>query len=540
MSSLAEYVVADAARESRLREEGLWNDDTILTYLERHARENPDGVAIIDGQNRISWSELQSMTATAASGLAAAGVQHGDVVAVQLPNSIEFVLSFLGCAMIGAAFQPVHLPYRGNDLEFLLKHSGARAFVGLSGDEKYSPVAAVKALDGPEVCVGVGARQDDVHSWDDVIAASGDTSGLQPLQATDPFLLLYTSGTTSSPKGVPHASTTILSGVRACSEELGFSSDDRFLILSYFSHMWGITAFTIAIYAGSATVLTPKFTPEIFGAALQDADPTVVIGAPVHILKADEEGVFDRFSFNSLKILITSGSGFPAGSFVRVSEKLKPARILELWGMTEVAPICVTRPDSDLKKSMGTVGPCLPHSQVRVIGGEGEVLPPGSKGELQINASSVFCGYLRNPEANASSFDDEGWFDTGDVATIDADGIVQINGRTKEVINRGGVKFSVTDVEKAVVEHDAISMCSIVPVPDSIMGEKACCVAVVSPSDNVGLADLCEYLSTAGVEKTKWPEYLVTVDAMPMTPTGKPQREKVIQIAVEATGESAS
>ena len=365
----------------------------------------PDSPALISDNESLSWSELLSSSRAIAKGFTKAGIRRGDVVAVQLPNSFEFAQSLFACAMVGAVFQPVHLPYRGNDLKFLLQHSNARAFVGLSGDSDYSAIRSVAALGGPELCIGVGGEIEGEVSWVDLSAECENHCELTPLAAVDPYLLLYTSGTTSSPKGVPHASTTMLSGVRSCSDELRFSSEDRFLILSYYSHMWGITAFTIALYAGAATIMTPKFTPAIFGSALANHDPTVVIGAPVHILKADEAGVFEASSASSLKYLITSGSAFPGGSLTRVTDKLKPARILELWGMTEVAPICITRPESSVEAAMGTVGPCLPHSEVRVIASDGSELPPDTAGELQINASSVFFGYLNNPEANASSFD---------------------------------------------------------------------------------------------------------------------------------------
>ena len=132
----------------------------------------------------------------------------------------------------------------------------------------------------------------------------------------------------------------------------------------------------------------------------------------------------------------------------------------------------------------------------------------------------------------------DGWFSTGDIASIDEIGVVRIQGRTKEVINRGGVKFSVTDTEKIINRHQAVSICSVVPVPDSIMGEKACCVVHLRANETLDLPALCDYLMEQGVEKMKWPEYVVTVDSIPMTPTGKPQREKITTIAAAATKEA--
>ena len=184
------------------------------------------------------------------------------------------------------------------------------------------------------------------------------------------------------------------------------------------------------------------------------------------------------------------------------------------------------------------MGPRLPHCDVRVVGNDGQPVENGLPGELQVSGSSVFGGYLKNAEANAASFTADGWFITGDIASIDRDGVVRIEGRTKEMINRGGVKFAVTDVENCVARHRGIAQCAIVPVPDPEFGEKACCVVVAQDEWRFGLEAICAHLADNGVEKVKWPEQLVVVDEMPLTPTGKIMKGRLSEIAASASQEN--
>ena len=518
------------------------SDDTVVRWLLKHAAQYPDSICAVGNGRRLTYADVNAAVGRVAGGLNRIGIRRGDVVTVQLPNAVEFLVSYLAVAAVGAIFQPAHLPYKGSDLRFLLAHSGARAFIGLGDGCIRSAVQNVLKM------------QAELPSLDFVISVGDDHRGAIPFrqlenssciddfgalpQPGDTFLLLYTSGTTSNPKGVPHTSRTMLSGAASCADELQFGRDDLVYVLSYGSHMWGLSAFTMALYKGSSVLLGDRFSPAIFGTNVACHEPTIVICAPVHLVKAAAEGVLASTDTSSIRQVVTSGSGFPGETAVEIHEMLGGADMLELLGMTEVAPVCVSRPGSPFETTNGTVGPKLPHCDIRVVDNDGLSVGNGLPGELQVIGSSVFEGYLKNSEANAASFTADGWFITGDVASIDRDGVVRIGGRTKDVINRGGVKFAVTEIETCIARHTDIEQCAIVPVSDPEYGEKACCVVIEKGDSRLRLETICAYLADHGVEKMKWPEQLIVVNEMPLTPTGKIMKGRLSDIAARVRQDS--
>ena len=217
----------------------------------------------------------------------------------------------------------------------------------------------------------------------------------------------------------------------------------------------------------------------------------------------------------------TSGSNFPPDQLRKIRDMLPNGDILELWGMTEIAPGAFTRPGTPPEVSVGTVGPPVPGCEMRIVSPDGQLLGDGEEGELEVRGIAVFTGYLANPEANASCFTSDGWFKTGDVAIRNSNGHYRITGRIKEIINRGGVKFSTLEVEKTLVTHPRIKACAVVPVSDPVYGERACCCVVIDGNETLSLQDICAYLQQKEIGKLMWPERLEVLDSLPMTPTGK-------------------
>ena len=229
--------------------------------------------------------------------------------------------------------------------------------------------------------------------------------------------------------------------------------------------------------------------------------------------------LFDGRELSLLKLVILSGSACPPALVEALSEKIPSASISQLWGMTELQAGLYTRPGDPLETTMQSAGKPSPGAEVRIVSPErGDVLEPGEEGELQIRGCLLFPGYFRNDEANEAAFAEGGWFRSGDLAVRDDAGNVAITGRIKD-INRGGVKFNPRDVEELLDAHPKIGQSAIVPMPDDVLGERACLFATVS--SEVTLEELCDYLLARGIAKNKLPEKLVIVDAMPMTPTRK-------------------
>ncbi|MDP6108847.1 MAG: AMP-binding protein, partial [Rhodospirillales bacterium] len=194
----------------------------------------------------------------------------------------------------------------------------------------------------------------------------------------------------------------------------------------------------------------------------------------------------------------------------------------QLWGMTETAAGTISRPDDDIEIPANSAGRATPGDEIRVVSTEeGAPLPADTEGELQVRGCSVFAGYLDNQEANDEAFAGDGWFRTGDLAMIDRDGNMRITGRTKDVINRGGVKFNPADIEDLISKHAKVAEAAIVPMSDPVLGEKSCCFAVAAAGENPNLEELCAYLDDNKISKNKWPERLELIDEMPLTPTRK-------------------
>ena len=484
---------------------GWWAGDTLTTWLERHARERSAAPAIHLGELVVSYGELRAQTESLASAFHRLGLARGDVVAIQLPNVPEFLIAYLAIARLGAVTMTLHTPYRAAECETLLRHSRARAVI-----------CSTEALEHMPKLERVITLEELTETIETESVAE-----LPPAPvASDPCLLLYTSGTTSSPKGVPLNYHNMLSNARLSAPEHGLTADGVHLSAAPFTHLYGLYSFHAALAVGASNLLLPSFKPPELVSSIESGRPTAMWTAPAHIGACMSAHLFDGRELSSLKLVILSGSVCLPALVEALAEKIPSASISQLWGMTELQAGLYTRPGDPLETAMRSAGRSSPGAEVRIAGSDGnEVLAPGEEGELQIRGCLLFPGYLRNDEANEAAFAEGGWFRSGDLAVRDEVGNVAITGRIKDIINRGGVKFNPRDVEELLDTHPKIRQSAIVPMPDDVLGERACLFATAS--SEVTLEELCEYLLEQGIAKNKLPEKLVIVDEMPMTPTRK-------------------
>lgn len=205
-------------------------------------------------------------------------------------------------------------------------------------------------------------------------------------------------------------------------------------------------------------------------------------------------------------------------------------RIGQLWGMTETAGATYCRDSGPKDLALTSAGSAAPGNEVRIVSrDDGGVLSSYIEGELQVRGSSVFPGYFDNPEANEESFTDDGWFKTGDLAMLDQDQNLIITGRIKDIISRGGVKFNPADIEELIMSHPSINQAAIIPMPDEVLGERACCFITVTQSQNINLKEICEFLDSKRISKNKWPERLEIIKEMPLTPTKKIIKSRLLE-----------
>ena len=518
------------AQVRRFKEQGYWADETLIDWLIRHVDARPNNIAIIFEDMRLSYAELFEKARALATGLKGLGIGKGDIVALQLLNVPEFVISHAAISLLGAVMQTMHMPYRGAEMENLLGHSGTRAFICVDAFGDY-PTAEV-----------VGQARTKLPALEHVIVlgdATAGTTSFAELGATepaelddppapdDPCLMMYTSGTTASPKGVATTYRPFLNNARLAAVEFAMTPDDVVLSAAPFTHLYGLCAMHLALNAGAAVCLLPRFAPADFAATVESGGATVLFTGPAHNTGCLAAGLFDGHDFASVRFSIISGAPCSPELARTVDEKLINGRVLQLWGMTEIQAGAYSRLDDSADARHTSIGQVSPGNELRVVGEDGTALAAGVEGELQIRGASVFPGYYDNDQANVSAFDDD-WFRTGDLATIDDGGYLRLTGRIKEIINRGGVKFNPLDLESLINQMPEVQVSAIVPMPDPVLGEKACVFVQPNGEAEIRLDAITAHLDAHQIAKNKWPERLEVIAAMPLTPTNKIIKGKLI------------
>ncbi|MDN2565611.1 acyl--CoA ligase [Aquibium sp. A9E412] len=500
---------------------------TLPAWLALHRRERADAIALCGDGEAVSYRQLADDTQRLAAGLARAGIGKGDVVAAQLANTRAFVTAFLASATLGAVFQTLHMPYRQKELRYLLEHSGARAVFAVSTGAADAPVHEMlrlrDALASLDTVIAVGAPVAGATSYD----ALFDTPPETRFPAADPqttYLLLYTSGTTAEPKGVPHSAEAFLGNAHRSAAELGITADSRILSLAAFSHLYGLFTIHLALAAGATICLLPAYRPPALPDDLARLRPTHVFAAPAHFAPVVADGGLTAAHTRTIEVACLSGTTVPPSLARALDGLLENGVVIQLWGMSELQAGTFGRPDDPLDTRLATAGRASPRTELRVVTDAAEPVAPGAEGQLEVRGPSVFAGYLGNREASEASFRSDGWFRTGDLARISAEGFLTLTGRTKEIINRGGVKYNPIEVELVALGHPAVLQCAVVPYPDPVLGERACLCVEARPDAAIGLDEVCAMLEERGIAKFKWPERLEIFEQLPLTPTRKVMR----------------
>jgi cyclohexanecarboxylate-CoA ligase len=503
-----------------------WTADTVATYLERWAQQTPEAIAVAaPGYRALSYAAALDRAERLAAALAALGVRRGDVVAVQLPSAPDFVVIYYAAARLGAVLSTLHMPYGAAEAEPLLRHGRTRAvFCGAATDKSDPPamfLALAARLPNLKHIVSTGSPRPGVLALDDLVAGADRSALPPPPVATDAALMCYTSGTSDAPKAVPHSFQSLLANPRQGVPVFDLKPGDRVLSVPPLTHAFGIFIANAVLIAGATFMPLPAFTPPALADALERDRPTHAFVAPPHIAALLKAGLLNGRCLPGLRQVIVSGSYCAPELKRALEEKLNGGRVIELWGMTETFAVLLGDAREPARERHDWIGRASPGSEVRIADLEGHSAPPGEEGELQVRGCSVFAGYFDNDAANDHLFTDDGWLHTGDLAVMSAIGHVRITGRIKDIINRGGVKLNPSDVEALIDRHEAVLQSAIVPMADPVLGERACCCVVLKPGQTLGLEDLCAWLERQGVAKFKWPERLVSIESMPMTPTRK-------------------
>jgi 3-phosphoshikimate 1-carboxyvinyltransferase len=513
-------------------------------WVRRWARERPDEPSVIDGsaERTWTWRDLDEEADRVAMLLLELGVAPGEAVACQLPNIAEFAALTVAVTRIGAVCCPLMPIFREREIAFMLRRSRARVVVipdAFRGRDYAAEIAAVtdtEQLPVEHVVViadagdSTPAAPDGGPSWHRYAAAVGrqvpDRAVLDGRAPdADAFAqLLFTSGTSGEPKGVLHRMDALTRAAAMEVRHLGLTRDDRIFIPSPLAHQTGfLYGMWLALLLGVPQVLQQTWDGRAALGLLRRHGASFVQAATPFLmdLVAAVEAVGERPE--ALRIFVATGAAIPRGLAERATRVLDAA-VCGAWGTTETCLGSLAAPGDEPAKVWGTDGRALAGVRLRITDDEGNVLAPGQEGNFEVKSDCLFAGYLDRPDLTAEAMTEDGWYRSGDLAVIDETGYVRISGRVKDVVNRGGEKVPVAEIEQLLHTHPAVRDIAVVAMPDERLGERACAFAVTGPGAEFSFAEMRRFLDAAHVAKQYWPERLEIIEAMPYTQTGKVQK----------------
>ena len=509
--------------------QAAWPHRTLPQLLADRVRTLAGAVAINDGARAVTFAEFGRLVDRVAAGLARRDVRPGDVVAYQLPTSLDSVVLQYAIARVGAVASPISLLHREHDLTYMLGLVQPRLIVsrpvyrGVPYGAMLAGVAREARLEGASVAVEGGRLVDTL----------GDPASppAVPDDPNRPLYIVWTSGTTGEPKGVVHTHNTGLCGVSLKLERLRVGAGDAMLIITPVAHHIGIYAMNMLALAGIRLVLIEAWQPELACRLIQDCRPTFTSGPPTFLIDLLRCDALAQHDLGSLAIFSLGGAPVPPPLIDMAAEKLPGCHILASYGTSEEGYVTSASPDDPPGLSAESDGRPLQHMEVRILGPDRRELGAGEEGDLVVRTPSVFAAYAYRPDVTREAFLPGGWRWTGDRAIVRGTGAVRITGRSKDIIIRGGVNIPVVQVEGALLKHPSVGSVAIVAMPDDRLGEKAC--AYVVPRGEVTLQAIREFLQAQQIAPTYWPERLELIDELPMTASGKVQKFRLRAMIAE-------
>jgi fatty-acyl-CoA synthase len=522
--------------------------DTIGAHFERTAARFADRPALVsrDQDVRMTYAELDAAIDAVAGGLLRAGIEAGDRVGIWAPNCAEWVLVQYATAKVGAILVNVNPAYRTHELEYVLRQSGVRLLFSASAFKTSDYGAMIDevsgGLDGLERTVFV-----DRSEWAEFSAGAADREAIatrmQTLSFDDPINIQYTSGTTGFPKGATLSHHNILNNGYFVTELLNLTERDVTCLPVPFYHCFGMVMGNLGTLAhgGCVVIPAPGFDPGATLEAVAAEGVTSLYGVPTMFIAMLDHPDFDRFELGSLRTGIMAGSPCPIEVMKKVVERMHMEEVSICYGMTETSPVSTqTRLDDSLERRVGTVGRVAPHVEVKVIDPDsGLVVRRGVTGELCTRGYSVMLEYWEDPDQTAEAVDRVGWMHTGDLATMDDEGYLNIVGRSKDMVIRGGENVYPREVEEFLYAHESIADVSVIGVPDERYGEELCAWVIARPGATLDEDTVRDYCRKR-LAHFKVPRYVLFVDDFPMTVTGKVQKFKMREVSIERLGLEAA
>ncbi|MCH8971202.1 MAG: AMP-binding protein [Acidobacteria bacterium] len=521
-------------------------EQTIGANLEATVDRFPDREALVVVHQgvRQTWAEFDATINEVAKGLMGIGIQAGDRVGMWSPNFAEWTYIQYATAKIGAIQVNINPAYRVNELQYALDQSGCRLLVTRT---EYLTSGYRDMVD--EVAPALRDLENviyfDTDDWSELIDAGRSVSDddlavrAESLDARDPINIQYTSGTTGRPKGATLSHRSILNNARFVGDACAYTEEDRVCIPIPFYHCFGMVMGNLAcsVFGATMVVPSPTFDPEAVLRALQDERCTSLYGVPtMFVAQLGHPGLAD-FDLSSMRTGIMAGSPCPTEVMRRVIDDMGMGEVTIAYGMTETSPVSTqTSTDDSVEHRVSTVGRVLPHVESKIVDPDtGELVPRGEGGEYCTRGYHVMLGYWNDPEKTADAIDADGWMHSGDLATMDDDGYVNIVGRIKDMIIRGGENIYPREIEEFLCSHPAIADAQVIGVPDEKYGEELMAWVQLAPGGELTEDELRDFCRDK-IAYFKVPRYIKFVSEFPMTVTGKVRKVEMRDKSIAELG----
>ncbi|MGH8994563.1 MAG: AMP-binding protein [Acidimicrobiales bacterium] len=537
---------------ARYYDQGLWADDTLFSVIEDQVRVRGEKVFGTDATTTLTFQELRDQALSLAVGLRRRGVNAGDRVAVQIPSWTEFFVIAAAVSRIGAIIVPIMPIYRRDEVGHIIEAAEvkvaftAREYRGFAHAGLFAEIARTSSSLGTVVVLrseaGSTLPEGAVHYRDLFAQAEHTEDEIGPGAGPDePFVIVFSSGTTSRPKGCLHTFNTMCCGARLLGKGWGINDQDVQFGPSPVTHTTGlVTSFLVPLLHGAGSHLMEKWDPEEGLERIQKFGCTGCVSATTFLQTVMD--VYDpaRHDASTMRFWTSAGAPIP-GSFIDQARQMFPQmQVLSLYGRTENITTTMCTLEDDLQRSVTSDGRALPLQEVRIVAEDGLEVPRGEEGDIAYRGAMNCLEYIGQPQLTASNYTADGFHRSGDLGRMDEDGYVRVTGRLKDIVIRGGMNISVRQIEDLLSAHPGVADVAAVAMPDERLGEKVCCFLVPRPGRPVlSLPEIRDYLLGEGLAIQKVPERLEVVETLPTTATGKVQKHVLrSEIAAKVTAES--
>jgi fatty-acyl-CoA synthase len=539
---------------------------TIGDMLDRTAEKFPNNDALVCLHQDIRWTykEFVEKVNEAARAFMAIGVKRGDRVGIWSPNRYEWTVTQFATAKVGAILVNINPAYGVHELQYALNLAGITTLVTadsfkasnyremlyeLAPELKRSAPGKLKADHLPDLRAVINMHEDKhegMWTWKEFIGFAGDVSEADlsqrqsELQFDDPINIQFTSGTTGNPKGATLTHHNILNNGYFVGESQRLTENDRLVIPVPLYHCFGMVMGNLGCITHGTAMIYPGegFDPKTVLQAVHQEKATALYGVPTMFIAELADPEFETYDLSSLRTGIMAGSICPAEVMKKVNGKMNMKEVQIAYGMTETSPVSTqTSSEDPFEKQVTTVGRTQPHLETKIVDpGTGNVVPRGEIGELCTRGYSVMLKYWNNEEKTREAIDDGGWMHTGDLATMDEDGYIQIVGRIKDMVIRGGENIYPKEIEEFLYTHPAIEDVQVTGIPDDKYGEELIAWVKLRPDTDPVTGEDLQAFCKGKIAHFKIPKNYKFVDAFPMTVTGKIQKFKMREISIEEMG----